>query len=70
MNYRIKIYGKRLTAAMLALILAVSLFSTTVFAGQESHYHDPADHWMTANNRSNELDANAVVTKETFRCYI
>lgn len=70
MNYRIKIYGKRLTAAMLALILAVSLFSTTVFAGQESNYHDPADHWMTANNRSNELDANAVVTKETFRCYI
>ena len=30
----------------------------------------PAEHWMTANNRTNELDVNAVVTHETFNCCV
>ncbi|MBS6355759.1 MAG: S-layer homology domain-containing protein [Oscillibacter sp.] len=40
----------------------------TAFAGQQDSYHDPAEHWKEANNRTNELDANAVVTIETFTC--
>lgn len=50
--------------------MALSMFGVTASAAQENHYHDPADHWLTANNRTNELDANAVVTHETFYCYI
>jgi len=53
--------------------LAVAMFFsfvTTAFAAQENGYHDPAEHWLTANNRTNELDANAVVTHETFNCCV
>ncbi len=49
--------------------MALSLFSVTASASQENRYHDPADHWLTASNRTNELDANAVVTKETGECF-
>ena len=33
-------------------------------------YHDPAEHWQEALNRTNELDANSVVTRETFNCCV
>ena len=52
---------------LLVLTLCLSLVPTA-FAAQENGYHDPAEHWLTANNRTNELDANAVVTRETFTC--
>ena len=39
------------------------------YAAQQNSYHDPAEHWMSAVNRTNELDANAAVTEETFTCY-
>lgn len=42
----------------------------SAFAAQENGYHDPAEHWLTANDRTNELDANAVVTHETFTCCV
>lgn len=58
---------KKLLAIILALALCVGLLPTA-FAAQENGYHDPAEHWLTANNRTNELDANAVVTQETFKC--
>ncbi|MCM1295921.1 MAG: S-layer homology domain-containing protein [Muribaculaceae bacterium] len=70
MNKSVKTHGKRMTAMMLALVLVVSLFSTTAFAAQEDNYHDPAEHWLTASSRTNELDANAVVTHETFHCAV
>ena len=38
------------------------------FAAQENGYHDPAEHWQEANDRTNELDVNATVTHETFQC--
>lgn len=38
-------------------------------ARQANSYHDPAEHWQQAANRTNELDANAVVTRETMFCY-
>ena len=40
----------------------------TASAAQQNSYHDPAEHWLTANNRTNELDANSTVTRETFKC--
>jgi len=42
----------------------------TAFAAQQNSYHDPAEHWLTSSNRTNELDANAVVTHETFQCSV
>lgn len=58
------------------LMLAVLLGTITLpgynhmaYAAQQNSYHDPAEHWMSAVNRTNELDANAVVTEETFTCY-
>lgn len=56
-----------MTALLLALVLCLGL-GTTAFAGQEDGYHDPAEHWMTSNNRTVELDVNSTVTKETFLC--
>ena len=58
MNKTVKTNGKRMTALMLVLVLVVSMFSTTTFAAQEDNYHDPAEHWLNAANRTNELDAN------------
>ena len=58
---------RRALALLLALVLCLSAMPVA-FAGQEDGYHDPAEHWLTANNRTNELDANATVTRETFTC--
>ena len=59
--------SRRLSALLLVLAVMLSLVPTA-FAGQQDSYHDPAEHWKEANNRTNELDANAVVTIETFTC--
>lgn len=62
---------KKTLKSVVALSLAVlTLFSAlpTAFTAQQNSYHDPADHWQEANNRTNELDANATVTHETFTC--
>ena len=64
---------KKRTRSILALLLAVSLcigMAPSAFAAQENGYHDPAEHWLTANDRTNELDVNAVVTHETFYCAV
>lgn len=60
-------FPRRVPALLLALALCLSAMPVA-FAGQENGYHDPAEHWLTANNRTNELDANATVTRETFTC--
>lgn len=60
--------GLCLLLAMLLIFWAVMPMGE-VNAAQENHYHDPADNWLTAGNRTSELDANAVVTKETFTCF-
>lgn len=60
-------HSRRALALLLAVVLCFSLISTA-FAAQQNSYHDPAEHWLSANDRTNELDANAVVTHETFRC--
>lgn len=60
---------RRVLALLLALVLCLSAMPAA-FAAQQNSYHDPAEHWLTANNRTNELDANAVVTHETFSCAV
>lgn len=55
MNHCIKGNGKRMTALFLVLVLALSMVSTTAFAAQEDNYHDPAEHWLSAINRTNEV---------------
>lgn len=62
-----KIRFRRPMALFLFLALCVGLVPSA-FAAQQNSYHDPADHWQEANNRTNELDANATVTHETFTC--
>lgn len=62
---------KKRARSALALLLAVVLcigMVPTAFAAQQDSYHDPAENWQEANNRTNELDANATVTHETFNC--
>ena len=68
MKHTLKTGGKRMTAFLLILITVVSLFSGTALAAQVDEYHDPAEHWLTALDRTNELDANSTVTYETFYC--
>ena len=58
---------RRLTALLLVVAVMLSLVPSA-FAAQQNSYHDPAEHWQEANNRTNELDANATVTHETFTC--
>ena len=60
---------RSLLAAFLAVVMLFSLMPTA-FAAQEDNYHDPAEHWQEALNRTNELDANSVVTIETFHCCV
>ena len=62
-------FSRRALSLLLAVVLCMGLIPSA-FAAQENGYHDPAEHWLTANNRTNELDANAVVTHETFNCCI
>ena len=60
---------KRLLALVLCLALSLTMIPSA-FAAQEDNYHDPAEHWLNASNRTNELDANATVTHETFNCAV
>lgn len=59
--------SRRALAMLLTLTLCLSLVPSA-FAAQQNSYHDPAEHWMQASNRTNELDVNSVVTRETFKC--
>lgn len=70
MSKTLKGNTRRLLALFLAVLTVFSLLSTSAFAAQEDNYHDPAEHWLTASNRTNELDANATVTHETFTCAV
>ena len=69
MKCNINAHSRRVLALLLAMLTVFSLLPTAAFAAQEDEYHDPAEHWQSASNRTNELDVNAVVTHETFYCY-
>ena len=67
MNLKKNHYSRRALALLLTLVMCVGMIPTA-FAAQQNSYHDPAEHWMQASSRTNELDANSVVTRETFKC--
>ncbi len=69
-NHCKKILAFILMLSVLLSSLPLSCHNHTVYAAQQNSYHDPAEHWMSAGNRTNELDANAVVTTETFLCAV
>ena len=62
-----KICFRRPMALLLSLVLCIGLVPSAL-AAQQNSYHDPAEHWQEANNRTNELDSNATITHETFTC--
>ena len=47
----------------------MTMLPSAAFAAQPTTYRDPAEHWMNAGSRTNELDINAVVSHETFYCH-
>ena len=61
MNLKKNHYSRRALALLLTLVMCVGMIPTA-FAAQQNSYHDPAEHWMQASGRTNELDANSVVT--------
>ena len=69
MNLKQNHYSRRALALLLTLVMCVGMIPTA-FAAQQDSYHDPAENWQEANNRTNELDANATVTHETFNCKV
>ena len=44
--------------------------SSNIFAAQVNEYVDPAEVWLSSNNRTNELDVNATTTYETQHCTV
>lgn len=70
MNTKTKHFPRRALAMLLVLVTIFSAISVTAYAGQEDGYHDPAERWLNASNRTNELDVNATVTHETFHCAV
>ena len=59
--------------SIVSLILTVCMMATfipSVFAAQSNEYVDPADSWLSSNNRTNELDVNATTTYETQYCAV
>ena len=59
---------KRITAALMAFAM-LSSGIPVAYAGQQNSYHDPAENWLESANRTEELDVNSTVTKETLHCY-
>lgn len=59
--------------SILSIILTICMMATfipNVFAAQSNEYVDPADSWLSSNNRTNELDVNATTTYETQYCSV
>ena len=61
---------KSVLSALLAAVLLLGSVPQIAFAAQSSEYTDPADNWLKANGRTNELDMNATTTYETGYCTV
>ena len=46
-------FPRRALSLLLAVVLCMGLIPSA-FAAQENGYHDPAEHWLTASNRTND----------------
>ena len=62
-----KAHSRRLLSLLLALALCLGMVPSTL-AAQGVNYYDPAERWVTSSNRTNELDANDIVSREKFHC--
>ena len=60
---------RQVLALLLTVLTVMSMLPSAAFAAQPTTYRDPAEHWMNAGSRTNELDINAVVSHETFYCH-
>ena len=67
---RIKNFAKSLIAGLMSATVLLSTFPVGVQAAQVNEYVDPADIWVSANGRTNELDFNATITQETAWCTV
>lgn len=65
--------SKSVISLLLAMVIVMGLVPAAgpviTYAAQSNEYVDPADVWMSANGRTNELDINATITYETLTCY-
>lgn len=62
---------KSIISMLLTLVMLIGMLPTmSVFAAQSNEYVDPADSWLSSNNRTNELDVNATTTYETQYCLV
>ncbi|MGM9552258.1 MAG: S-layer homology domain-containing protein [Clostridia bacterium] len=61
---------KSVISMLLALVIIGGTLPVSVFAAQSNEYVDPADNWLSSNNRTNELDVNATITNETQYCNV
>ena len=66
--FDMKINKKRITAVLMTFAM-LSSGIPVAYAGQQNSYHDPAENWLESANRTEELDVNSTVTKETLHCY-
>lgn len=66
MKFRNK--AKHILSAALSAVMLLGSMPTLTFAAQVNEYVDPADIWVSANGRTNELDFNATITQETGWC--
>ena len=57
----------KIISVILCICMILSL-SSNIFAAQVNEYVDPAEVWLSSNNRTNELDVNATTTYETQHC--
>lgn len=60
---------KSITAMLLAAVMLIGSMPVAM-AAQSNEYVDPADKWLSASGRTNELDVNATVTYETSYCCV
>ena len=69
MNYHTNKRGHRALSLLMAVMMILSLLSTTVLAAQPTAYRDPAEHWMSAGSRTSELDVDGVGIKDSLSWY-
>ena len=61
---------KRNYTSILSIILTICMIASlvpNVFAAQSNEYTDPAEVWLSSNNRTNERDVNATTTYENYK---
>ena len=64
---------KRNYKSIVSILLTICMMATlipNVFAAQSNEYTDPAEVWLSSNNRTNELDVNSTTTYETQYCLV